>query len=658
MNLNLLLENLDDQVIGLEGPTGCGKTLGMLSFIQNHPEKVGNVLMIFPNQHTLSRIKYRIRNKDLPIKLFNANVGLSYFLNNRENINTVIMDEAHFVSKEYETFLQTLKYFERSSAVQLKLYFISATLNHHKMKQNFPSIKFISMESISRFQVSITYDDTDFAYYPMNQLGMSVLDSVNEKIQNCYPVDHSRIIVFLSSHDQCEKYRKFLIKNEKIENCLVLHGNLNDEYYRLTESIIYNPTTSFVLLCTNIIETAVTIPNVSLVLDLCITYQKNGNMLSLEWCDQSSLIQRAGRTGRTCSGQVVRYISKEHYLGLPFHREPTFSWEKSCLVLKSFQLDPIKILGDKVMGSMNILQEKGILDDSFSILNYHLLKFCLESPLEINGSTLLWKIRKQKPCIENILIVLAISLINLMETQNVSFICKKDCKYSTNDLIHTFKEKDELCILLSIFINLFLNPKPLVFAKEFNLNFKTFRIWCRQFENCLQIVMPDCDSWKNTLSNLYQYHSHVAKKREVYFLDGYHHHISHFLYNNTTYPIIQYTFDVRFDIKMIRIPCHMLKFRSILTLITKRLQGIPDPIISLFIFPYHLNFSLDDLEDGIYDYYIFQMKKKIVKSKLNNCLMEIKDEVSYRPGLLNMVQSINDWSFLLNDYNLKIESQI
>ena len=52
------------------------------------------------------------------------------------------------------------------------------------------------------------------------------------------------------------------------------------------------------------------------------------------------------------------------------------------------------------------------------------------------------------------------------------------------------------------------------------------------------------------------------------------------------------------------------------------------------------------------------MKKKTVKSKLNNCLIEIKDEVSYRPGLLNMVQSINDWSFLLNDYNLKIESQI
>jgi len=656
---NILLEHYRDSVIGLEGPTGSGKTLGMLSFIKTFPEKHGNVLMIFPNQFVINRVRRYLKVYSPIVNLMNPTLGLTFFLQHRDQIDTIIVDEAHFVSKEYETFMRTLKYFYYQNLQQYKLYFISATLNRVKLVQNFPNIKFLSLQP-SIFPVSIEYEDFNFWDNPSHQLSGVVMDSIGKNIMENFPNVHSRIIVFLASHEQCEKYCKYL-SQKGINNCFVLYSNLNDEQYVLTEKQIFNPTTSFVLFCTNIAETAITVPNVSLVMDLCVVYKKQNNMLIIDWCDQSSLIQRAGRTGRTCPGQVIRYISKEHYKKLPIHQIPSFSWEKSCLSLISVNLNPIEILGPEVNEAIFFLQSKGILDFYKTIKNNDLAQFCLNSPLDIDCSTLLWKLKQGKNynVTETLLITLAISLINLMETQNVNFLYTKNFKKSNHFVValleRLFKEKDELCVLLSIFLTVFLSNNPVKLANELNLNFKTFRIWCSQFENCLKILSLTSTPWKNVLSNMKVYE--MCSDKKIYTLDDYRQHISKFLYNNTSYTIHfslgLFTTASLMDMKMIKIDLNT-NFSHFLVLVNKRVQSIPHPLISLFIYPYHLDFGIEELENGLETFIKNSNIKNSIKALQSNFLTEIREIIAYQPGKIGMEQTIEEWTCTLNAWNSKI----
>jgi len=655
---DLLLSNLQFNIIGLEGPTGCGKTQGILSVLQSHQQIFGRTLMIFPNQHSISRLKRNLLKNNLSI--YNPNQGLEFFIKNRETIQTVVIDEAHYVSRDYETLLRTLKNLRHDKRIIL----ISATLDKEKFKSYFPSIEYLSLDRKTKYPIKIKYinvnsilenNDPQFQLYP------ETTNWILHNVPIMYPLFHKRIIVFLSSHDQCEKYKK-QFKLKGITNSVVLYGNLNDEAFAHTEKIIYDANTNFILFCTNILETAVTIPNVSLVVDLCVSYQYDGNMLVLNWCDQSSLIQRAGRTGRTCPGEVIRLCSEENYNLLPFHRQPNYAWEKPCLRLKMFNMNPLEILGNEVKNAIDILKEKRIIeDDKFA-------NFCITCPLEVNCATLLWKVFKN-PGDEttDILITLAITLINLLETQNVAFIYHKDSKNSFSNLTkleRNFKEKDELCILMSIFISLFLYPKPLYFSSHFNLNFKTFRIWYYMFENCLSLINADLN-WRCIKDSLFQYNSLYHVKNSllvdtiaIYSLDGYRSTISKFLYHNTNYTIERSsqfgtTHEImNFDMKMIKIDKHVYEYSSYLILCQKRVSFLPSALISLYVLPYHIEFDFAKLEAGIANYEIYKSYKLYYKEQFNFVHNEINNEVSYRPNFCKMLQVIDFWQDYINQWNL------
>jgi hypothetical protein len=662
---DLLLSNLHFNTIGMEGPTGCGKTQGILSVIQSHQKIFGRTLMIFPNQHSISRLKRNLLKNNLSI--YNAKYGLEYFIKNLETIKTIVIDEAHYVSRDYETLLRTLKNLRHDKRIIL----ISATLDKEKLKNYFPSIEFFSIKKKTKYPINIKYvnvssilenSDPQFQLYP---------ETTNWVLQNIplmYPIFHKRIIMFLSSHDHCEKYKK-QFKLKGITNCLVLYGNLNDEEFANTERIIYDPRTNFILFCTNIVETAVTIPNVSLVVDLCVSYKYDGNMLVLDWCDQSSLIQRAGRTGRTCPGDVIRLCSEANYNLLPFHRQPNYAWEKPCLQLKMFIMNPFEILGDDVKGAMDGLKDKQILNKNYDIGDLKFANFCMKCPLEINCSTLLWKLFKNPgDKTTDILITLAITLINLLETQNVTFIYHKDSKNSFSNLTkleRNFKEKDELCILMSIFISLFLCPKPVYFSSNFNLNFKTFRIWYYQFENCLSMIYPDLN-WKCIKDCLFQYNSvHQFKNLfltdtiAIYSLEGFRSKISKFLYHNTNYKIEtsnQFGSSneiINFDMKMIKIDKHVYEYSSFLILCQKRVSFLPNALISLYVLPYHIEFDFAKLQVGIASYQVYKTYKLVYKEQYNIVLYEINNEVSYRPNFYKMLQVIKTWQESIDQYNLR-----
>ncbi len=131
-------------------------------------------------------------------------------------------------------------------------------------------------------------------------------------------VDHSlspegdAILVFLPGIFIIESIMDDIIGHTKISNSKVRCFAFHSDVEHVNEMFLPPPPgMTHVILATNIAETSLTIPNVTTVIDTGIAKKyvgdKDGNLiLRPKWIVQASAEQRAGRTGRTCPGIVVR----------------------------------------------------------------------------------------------------------------------------------------------------------------------------------------------------------------------------------------------------------------------------------------------------------------------------------------------------------------
>ena len=108
-------------------------------------------------------------------------------------------------------------------------------------------------------------------------------------------------------------------------NLTILHSSIRTEdFSKAFDGTVENK----IILATNIAESSVTLPGVRFVIDFCLTkYQEtdtatNMTQLKLDWASKMSLMQRAGRVGRTDVGQVIRLIYKDHFEMLPTETKP------------------------------------------------------------------------------------------------------------------------------------------------------------------------------------------------------------------------------------------------------------------------------------------------------------------------------------------------
>lgn len=138
------------------------------------------------------------------------------------------------------------------------------------------------------------------------------------------------ILVFLPGIHEIETLHKKLLE-AFVEEFKTTHGNpselLTPEIFILhsmlsteaQESVFKTIKAPKIILATNIAESGVTIPNVTHVIDFCLTkYQvlAKGAQIStliLNWTSRNNCKQRAGRAGRLCQGVVVRMVSKKFY---------------------------------------------------------------------------------------------------------------------------------------------------------------------------------------------------------------------------------------------------------------------------------------------------------------------------------------------------------
>merc|ERR1719284_1904868 len=96
-----------------------------------------------------------------------------------------------------------------------------------------------------------------------------------------------------------------------------LHGALpTEEQQDAFRTVLPEGKTWKIIVCTNVAETSVTVPDVTVVIDSCrerrtgIDKFSNTPQLKEQWCAQDSLMQRRGRAGRVRPGVCLRLITQ------------------------------------------------------------------------------------------------------------------------------------------------------------------------------------------------------------------------------------------------------------------------------------------------------------------------------------------------------------
>ena len=138
--------------------------------------------------------------------------------------------------------------------------------------------------------------------------GVGQISKLSEEFTTRYPnsVDsHTSFKEYIESTDD-EKYYQIIqlhAKSEKDQEKIAMDAGEARKKRRMR-----------IILATNIAETSLTIPGVSVVIDWCVRntckYDTDRRIECLQhvWCSKASAKQRMGRTGRTCEGTVYRLV--------------------------------------------------------------------------------------------------------------------------------------------------------------------------------------------------------------------------------------------------------------------------------------------------------------------------------------------------------------
>lgn len=129
----------------------------------------------------------------------------------------------------------------------------------------------------------------------------------------------SSILVFLPGYYEIESFERVLNDKFDVNHCheiIILHSAITTEEQKMAFTNDLKPK---IILSTNIAENSVTIPTVNVVIDFCLTKylvaspESNMASLKINWTSKTSCLQRAGRTGRVCDGDVYHMVPKRFY---------------------------------------------------------------------------------------------------------------------------------------------------------------------------------------------------------------------------------------------------------------------------------------------------------------------------------------------------------
>jgi HrpA-like RNA helicase len=154
------------------------------------------------------------------------------------------------------------------------------------------------------------------------------------------PIDAATLIFVPGMSELEELWSVLLAKEPRKEKCSIvgMHSLFDqaalDEVFEPIE-----PGSKRIILATNIAESSVTLPEVACVIDLGLEkrmlydYRRDATVLSLCFASRDAKMQRAGRTGRTRAGIVLRLCLKEQEDLLPLTAPPEMEHSPPSMIL-------------------------------------------------------------------------------------------------------------------------------------------------------------------------------------------------------------------------------------------------------------------------------------------------------------------------------------
>ena len=316
-----------NNIILISGPTGSGKSTGVPKLlIENfkdskilvaQPRRLGAESLCNRMRQLLQpklvglRMGFGVKDEYPETRLWYMTVGyiVRLLINNINYLSPgdiLIFDEIHESGLDQDLLCFLAKILLSKN---VKLILMSATINLEHY-QNYFGDK-IPMIVIGKkpFPISVYYLD-ELDTHPDVKLAKAIYKDVSStrQLELALLVIESlqeSVLVFLSGLKDMYLLAEML--QPKNINYVLLHSQIE------RPSDPFQNQTFTVYLATNIAESSITIPDLNLV--ICLGKEKyvNNGVLRTRFISWASATQRAGRTGRTCPGTLIRLYTRETY---------------------------------------------------------------------------------------------------------------------------------------------------------------------------------------------------------------------------------------------------------------------------------------------------------------------------------------------------------
>lgn len=287
------------------GESSAGNTVGYhVRFDSLKPSRDLNIIQFFTIGMLLRKMQF---NPDL------------------KGISHLVIDEAHERDCPTDFLLILIKQL-LSRRRDLKVILMSASLDAGLFSRYFDNCPVITVSGrlfpITEYhiddicqdlQIRVPLDDPD----RVPKLKYDIITKLVRHID--YTRDPGAILCFVPGWNDIKTLQKELARFENQFQVLPMHSKLPIEAQRQVFRRV-DGTERKVVLATNIAETSVTIDDVKYVIDTgvmnSIDYDRELNMSSFgsRWVSKANVKQRAGRAGRTSSGECFKLYSKEQEL--------------------------------------------------------------------------------------------------------------------------------------------------------------------------------------------------------------------------------------------------------------------------------------------------------------------------------------------------------
>ncbi|HNH83146.1 MAG TPA: ATP-dependent helicase HrpB [Acidobacteriota bacterium] len=372
----------------LEAPPGAGKTTRVPALLMNHlagpissarrlqpdvfsPERVslqsdvsGQILVLEPRRlaarmaarHVAeeqncvvgSLVGYQVRFEDVTsaqtrLTFLTEGVFLRRLLTDPTlaGVSVVVLDEFHERHLQTDLAISLLKRLQQTTRPDLKIVVMSATLN------SAPIATFLGNCEVLRSEGKLFEVETEFARQSDQRPLAEQVVSALKQLAGDRGLDGD-VLVFLPGAAEIRKCRDACEPLAKLHNWLVLplHGDLTPEEQ---DRAVRAAEQTKIILATNVAESSVTIDGVVTVIDsglarVAKTSPWTGfSSLEVAKVSRASVIQRAGRAGRTRAGRCLRLFTRFDFEARPAQDLPEIKrtdLAETVLALRTLGIDP------------------------------------------------------------------------------------------------------------------------------------------------------------------------------------------------------------------------------------------------------------------------------------------------------------------------------